>query len=369
MLGRVVSINGWFSYNSNRNGRVVVKQQLPTTLPARRKNISKHKYHGATILAIYFRIPSTGENLVKYNLIPTGEIELDEEKENFFSNAHQLQLFALRPPKQLLKWIGNKQRYACQIANLMPDYNSYIEPFLGSGAVLGTMSPRSGLAGDVLEPLVRIWQLLQIDPEALLEHYSNLWHRYLEDKQGVYAQVRSAYNDAPNPYDLLFLCRACYGGVVRFTKDGRMSTPVGAHRAISPESLMQRIYAWKERVCNTTFIHADFELTMANATKGDLVYCDPPYEYTQRILYGAQDFSLERLWNAIERCKSRGAKVALSLDGKKKSGTVTLKFNIPEGLFEREVSIDCGGSMLRRFQKKGETMETEVVHDRLLLTW
>ncbi len=39
MLGRVVSINGWFSYNSNRNGIVVVKQQLPTTLPARRKTI------------------------------------------------------------------------------------------------------------------------------------------------------------------------------------------------------------------------------------------------------------------------------------------------------------------------------------------
>ena len=69
--------------------------------------------------------------------------------------------------KQLLKWIGNKQRYASQIANLMPDYNSYIEPFLGSGAMLGTMSPRAGLAGDALEPLVRIWQLLQTDPEAL----------------------------------------------------------------------------------------------------------------------------------------------------------------------------------------------------------
>src|SRR6266705_6369489 len=95
----------------------------------------------------------------------------------------------------------------------------------------------------------------------------------------------------------------------------------------------------------------------------------PPYEYTQRILYGAQNFSLKRLWLTVEQCKSRGANVALSLDGKKKSGTVSLNFDIPPGLFEREVSIDCGGSMLRRFQKKGETMETEVVHDRLLLTW
>jgi DNA adenine methylase len=52
-----------------------------------------------------------------------------------------------------------------------------------------------------------------------------------------------------------------------------------------------------------------------------------------------------------------------------KSGTVALNFDIPEGLFEREVLIDCGGSMLKRFQKRGESMEDEVVHDRLLLTW
>jgi DNA adenine methylase len=306
---------------------------------------------------------------VKYNFLPTEETDLGEEQEKFFSEARQLQLFTLRPPKQLLKWVGNKQKYACQIANFVPEYNTYIEPFLGSGAVLGTLSPASGIAGDILEPLIRIWQLLQTDPRSLVDYYANIWRSYLETKEGTYAQVLSRYNESPNPYDLLFLCRACYGGVVRFTKDGRMSTPVGAHRAISPTALKERIASWRERVRNTIFVHADFELTMANATRGDFVYCDPPYEYTQRILYGAQDFSLERLWAAIERCKSHGAKVALSLDGKKKSGTVTLKFNIPEGLFEREVSIDCGGSMLRRFQKKGETMETEVVHDRLLLTW
>jgi len=283
--------------------------------------------------------------------------------------ANQLQLFALRPPKQLLKWVGNKHRYATQIVNFLPEFNTYIEPFLGSGAVLGTLGPVSGIAGDTLEPTISIWQLLQNNPQSLIDHYASIWQNYVKDKEGVYAQVLSAYNESPNPYDLLFLCRACYGGVVRFTKNGRMSTPVGIHSAISPTSLKGRMDLWRERVQNTAFMHADFELTMANATKGDLVYCDPPYEYTQRILYGAQDFSLERLWAAIERCKLRGARVVLSLDGKKKSGAVMLKFNIPQSLFEREVSIDCGGSMLRRFQKKGETMEDEVVHDRLLLTW
>jgi DNA adenine methylase len=304
---------------------------------------------------------------VKQTAFHLEDTEADDD--SLAATTHQLQLFSLRPPKQLLKWIGNKQRYACQIANLMPEYQTYLEPFLGSGAVLGTLSPASGIAGDVLEPLIRIWQQLQTNPQALLGHYTTLWQSYIKDREATYAHALASYNASPNSCDLLFLCRACYGGVVRFTKDGKMSTPVGAHTAISPASLRERIVVWRERVRNTTFLHADFEQTMVHAAKGDLVYCDPPYEYTQRILYGAQDFSLQRLWIAIEQCKSRGAKVALSLDGKKKSGNVTLKFDIPEGLFEREVSIDCGGSMLRRFQKKGGTMENEVVHDRLLLTW
>jgi DNA adenine methylase len=42
---------------------------------------------------------------------------------------------------------------------------------------------------------------------------------------------------------------------------------------------------------------------------------------------------------------------------------------IPEGLFRREVLIDCGRSMLRRFQMNGRTLEREVVADRLMLTY
>ena len=37
----------------------------------------------------------------------------------------------------LLKWIGNKQRFAETIISYMPEtFNNYYEPFLGSGAVL-----------------------------------------------------------------------------------------------------------------------------------------------------------------------------------------------------------------------------------------
>ena len=108
---------------------------------------------------------------------------------------------------------------------------------------------------------------------------------------------------------------------------------------------------------------------MDRARPGDLVYCDPPYQEAQRILYGAQAFDLGSLFEAIRRCKSRGVFVALSMDGTKRSGNLVCDVPIPPGLFEREVSINCGRSMLRRFQMGGRTLEGEVVADRLLLTY
>jgi DNA adenine methylase len=61
--------------------------------------------------------------------------------------------------------------------------------------------------------------------------------------------------------------------------------------------------------------------------------------------------------------------VALSIDGTKRSGALVCDLPIPNGLFEREIFISIGRSMLRRFQMDGQTLEGEVVADRLLLTY
>jgi len=108
---------------------------------------------------------------------------------------------------------------------------------------------------------------------------------------------------------------------------------------------------------------------MSMAKPGDLIYCDPPYSYSQGILYGAQEFDLDNLFQMIEKCKSRGVYVALSIDGSKKSGNHICELEIPDGLFERELYVHCGRSMLKRFQMSGRTLEKEEVKDRLLLTY
>lgn len=272
---------------------------------------------------------------------------------------------------QLLKWIGNKQRYAHEIVSYFPpSYGTYYEPFLGSGGVLGTLAPKRGIASDILPALMGIWQTLATDPDRLLRWYRSRWDAYQRAPKRTYERLRARFSRHPNPADLLFLARACYGGVVRFRKDGHMSTPPGVHAPISPVSFAHRIAVWRERVKGTEFRCCDFEEAMGTAQAGDLIYCDPPYHDTQTILYGAQAFDLRRLFAVIERAKVRGVYVALSLDGSKKSGRKVVQLPTPpEGLFERAALVHCGRSMLRRFQVGGSSVAEEMVADRLFLTW
>lgn len=273
---------------------------------------------------------------------------------------------------QLLKWVGNKQKQADEIIGYFPKrFGTYFEPFLGSGGVLGVLAPKNAVASDTFGPLIEIWQTLHNDKDELKQQYAERYALISQiGKKGAYERVLASYNGRPNGADLLFLCRACYGGVVRFRKsDGFMSTPVGAHDPVPPESFEKRVEIWHARTQGARFLHMDFAVAMSQAQRGDLIYCDPPYVDSQTILYGAQAFSLQRLFDSIIACKARGVCVALSIDGTKYSGRKVCDIPIPDGLFEREVFVSVGRSMLKRFQMDGLSLEDHEVHDRLLLTF
>jgi DNA adenine methylase len=277
------------------------------------------------------------------------------------------------PPKsQLLKWVGNKQRFAAEIARFFPtDYNTFYEPFLGSGAVMATVAPKNGVGSDAFLPLIEIWQQLKSDPNGLIDWYAENRNKINGDnKKEIYENVKASFNENHNGKDFLFLTRTCYGGIVRFRKnDGYMSTPCGPHNPISVDSFAKRVMNWKVRMKNVNFIHADYKEVFEVAKEGDLIYCDPPYSHSQGILYGAQSFQLEDLFLEIEKAKNRGVRVALSIDGIKKSGNYLCDLPIPKNVFEDEIFVSVGRSMLRRFQMEGQTLEEEVVSDRLLLNY
>ena len=83
----------------------------------------------------------------------------------------------------LLKWIGNKQRFAETIISYMPEqFNNYYEPFLGSGAVMAqllyqnsttsTPSFTHSYASDILPFLIDIFNIVKYDPQQIKNYYS-----------------------------------------------------------------------------------------------------------------------------------------------------------------------------------------------------
>ena len=85
--------------------------------------------------------------------------------------------------------------------------------------------------------------------------------------------------------------------------------------ALTHALLRRRLQLWQER-CPKPSLSARTSATLAaGAGKGDVVYCDPPYAYSQSILYGAHSFDLQSLWTNVRGAVDRGAHVALSLNG------------------------------------------------------
>lgn len=277
------------------------------------------------------------------------------------------------PPKsQLLKWVGSKYRFASAITKVFPNnFNRFYEPFLGSGAIIATVAPKQGVGSDSYPPLIEIWQKLKNDPKGLIAWYAERRNLLaISDKLTVYEKVKASFNQSPNGADFLYLSRSCYGGVIRFRKsDGYMSTPCGVHTPIPVPTFAKRVDEWHHRLKNVEFIVSDYLSIFEQAKRGDLIYCDPPYSHTQRILYGAHNFDLMSLFTAIHSAKQRGVYVALSIDGQKKSGDYLCNIPFPIDLFEKEIYIDVGKSMLKRFQMEGQELTRESVIDRLLLTY
>lgn len=283
---------------------------------------------------------------------------------------------------QLLKWIGNKHRFAKEIVSYMPDnIETYYEPFLGSGAVLAELSSmnrdslfkkyKKAVGSDILPFLIEIFNYVKENPETLTSYYREHISTYNDNRAEKYLEIRDRFNKDFNALDFALLTRTCYSGIIRFRKrDGYMSTPIGPHSPIPPDAFESRVKVWNELLKDdVTFLNKDFREVMDLAGEGDLVYCDPPYTHSQKILYGAQAFEIDDLWKKIQECKDRGAKVMLSINGTKKSGQEDISIQAPEGLFERAIFVNCGPSMINRLQRSGEVMQDEIVHDSLFFTW
>jgi len=163
---------------------------------------------------------------------------------------------------------------------------TWFEPFMGSGVVGFNARPRRAVFADINPHIVNFYNAIKDGKitagtaKEFLEHEGEILQKQGESH---YYAVRERFNKENSPFDLLFLNRACFNGVMRFNKKGFFNVPFGHKPQRFAKAYVTKISNQIKYVTQAAsqydwqFVCSDFRPVVAQAKPGDFIYCDPPY--------------------------------------------------------------------------------------------
>jgi DNA adenine methylase len=216
-----------------------------------------------------------------------------------------------------LKWAGGKRWLTSRYAHLLPiEFDRYIEPFLGGGAVFFHLRPHTAILADTNNDLINLYSQIQGNwkkvHDALRRHDRNhsSEYYYLERAR----KHRSAHERAAQ---FLYLNRTCWNGLYRVNLRGEFNVPIGTKDAVLLDS--DQFEKSASILKAATLAASDFEPIIKSATANDFLFLDPPYvtrhNFNGFLKYNDKIFSWQdqiRLANAVYAAADRGVKILMT---------------------------------------------------------
>lgn len=217
----------------------------------------------------------------------------------------------LDPP---LKWAGGKRWLVRSHAWLFPSsFSTYVEPFVGGGAVFFRLQPAAAVLADKNEWLIRTYAAIRDDTDAVVQALAHFAQRHSDR---FYYELRGKRQEHPawEAARLLYLNRTCWNGLFRVNLKGQFNVPRGTKNAVLLPT--DDFYAVASVLRNSELLWGDFSVALKRAGRGDFVFVDPPYTVAHNnngfLKYNEDIFSWDdqvRLRDAVVEAVSRGAKV------------------------------------------------------------
>ena len=216
-----------------------------------------------------------------------------------------------------IKSQGIKTKLVPWIQSIVPsDFNgTWIEPFMGTGAVAFNVAPRRAILCDTNPHLINFYSGIasgEITPEVVKEYLTREGETLLSKGEDHYYLVRERFNAKHFPLDFLFLNRAGFNGMIRFNRKGGFNIPFCRKPQRFAQAYVTKItnqVSWVSKLIKAkefTFKCQDFNKTIEEASSTDIIYCDPPYIDRHVDYYNGWDDSHEQeLFNKLSgsRCK------------------------------------------------------------------
>lgn len=164
----------------------------------------------------------------------------------------------------------------------------WVEPFLGTGVVAFNSGFKEAVLNDINPHIINFYKSVQdgtITPlkvKQFLEHEGEKLAAADENGYVHFRFVRDRFNRDFAPLDFLFLSRAGFNGMMRFSGKGNWNIPFCKKPNRFAQSYTTKIVNQVEKVKAAigekwTFTNKNFADVIPLANKDDVIYCDPPY--------------------------------------------------------------------------------------------
>jgi len=230
-------------------------------------------------------------------------------------------------PKPFVKWAGGKRQIMLELEKNFPDkFDTYLEPFLGGGAVMfDLLTKKPSLkcnVSDLNSDLILAYVTIRDKLNKLIQSLENHSKNYHKDSTGYYYKVRNQEpkNQIEKVSRLLFLNKTCFNGLYRVNSKGKFNVPLGRYtnpNIVNKENLIVVSHILQSEKIKISC--RDFSSVLKDAKRGDFVYFDPPYQPVSDTAnftsYTHRDFrndDLERLADLANQLSSKGCLVMLS---------------------------------------------------------
>jgi len=213
--------------------------------------------------------------------------------------------------KPILKWAGGKTQLLEHLLPKIPkEYNKYIEPFFGGGALFFALKPNNSIIADSNPELINLYRVIAKDVNSLISELKNLKN----EKDFFYDMRRKEFSELSEieaAARTIFLNKTAFNGLYRVNKKGQFNVPFGYYK--NPKILDEdQLLAASKLLKKTKILLGDFkDVLCENAKKGDFIFLDPPYlpvskysdfkRYTKEQFHEKDQISLANLVNKLSK--------------------------------------------------------------------
>ena len=200
--------------------------------------------------------------------------------------------------KPFLKWAGGKGQLLNKFEEMYPqelingEIDTYIEPFVGGGAVLFDVlqkyKVKKAVIVDLNKELINCYRCIKADVDKLIKHLKILQDEFLslsdEKRKDYFLKVRNRYNeihlngkyDFEKAADFIFLNKTCFNGLYRVNSKGEFNVPFGKYEnPLICDS--ENLTLISNLLQNVEIRFGDYSICEEYVNGRTFIYFDPPY--------------------------------------------------------------------------------------------